>query len=191
MLFGRGGVGGLINRVSKEAGWNPLRQGTLQLGTNSNKRAAVDVGQPLNDSVAFRINGMYEDSDSYRDDVTLKRYGVNPTLTWRSGAGTKISFGVEYFHDERIADRGVSSFEGRPLSVDASTFFGDPAQSPTHATVKMANAHIEHRFSETLVLRNRTRYGDYDKFYQNVFAGEVDETGSSVALLAYNNATQR
>jgi catecholate siderophore receptor len=151
----------------------------------------VDVDQPLNDSVAFRINGMYEDSDSYRDDVTLKRYGVNPTLTWRSGAGTKISFGVEYFHDERIADRGVSSFEGRPLDVDPSTFFGDPAQSPTHATVKMANAHIEHRFSETLVLRNRTRYGDYDKFYQNVFAGEVDETGANVALLAYNNATQR
>ena len=52
---------------------------TLQGGSNSNKRIAVDVGQGFNDTVAFRLNAMYEDSESYRDDVTLERYGVNPT----------------------------------------------------------------------------------------------------------------
>lgn len=191
MLFGRGGVGGLINRVSKQAAWDSVREVTLQGGSHSNKRAAVDVGQPISDAVALRFNGMYEDSESYRDDVTLERYGVNPTLTFRAGADTTIAFGVEYFHDERIADRGVSSFQGRPLRTDPSTFFGDPAQSPTDTTVKMANALIEHRFSDTLVLRNRTRYADYDKFYQNIFPGIVDASGTSVALSAYNNATQR
>ena len=79
-----------------------------------------------------------------------------------------------------------------------STFFGDPAQSPTDTTVKMANALVEHRFSETTVLRNRTRYGDYDKFYQNVFPGAVNTTttagnppGTVVSISAYNNATDR
>lgn len=190
-VFGRGGVGGLVNRVSKEAGWDPLRQLTAQLGTDGNKRTALDIGSVASDSLAFRLNGMYEDSDSYRDDVTLERYGINPTMTFRSGDRTKVSFGMEYFHDERIADRGVSSFQGRPLDVDPSTFFGDPQQSPTHATVKMANVLIEHRFSDTAVLRNRTRYGGYDKFYQNVYAGAVDPAGTNIALLAYNNATQR
>jgi catecholate siderophore receptor len=191
MLFGRGGVGGLINRVSKQAAWNSVRQLTLQAGSHSNKRAAIDVGQPINDAVAFRFNGMYEDSDSYRDDVTLERYGVNPTLTLRVGEATTIAFGVEYFHDERVADRGVSSSQGRPLHTDPSTFFGDPAQSPTDTTVKMANALVEHRFSDDVVLRNRTRYADYDKFYQNIFPGVVNDVAASVRLLAYNNATQR
>ena len=43
-VFGRGGVGGLVNRVSKEAGWDPIRQFTAQLGTDSNKRTALDIG---------------------------------------------------------------------------------------------------------------------------------------------------
>jgi catecholate siderophore receptor len=197
-IFGRGGVGGLINRVSKEAGGDPLRQFTLQLGTESNKRAALDFGQGLNEVWAFRINGMYEDSASYRDDVTLERYGINPTLSWLVGDRTKVTFGVEYFHDERIADRGVSSYLGRPLDTDPGTFFGDPAQSPTDTTVTMGNVFIEHYFSDTFVLRNRTRYADYDKFYQNVFPGAVNTApvsgnppGTVVLISAYNNAMQR
>lgn len=198
MLFGRGGVGGLINRVSKQPSWNEIRKLTLQAGTDSNKRMAVDVGQGINDALAFRVNGMYEDSDSYREGVTLERYGVNPTLALQAGEDTSVVLGVEYFHDERVADRGRSSYLGRPLDVDAETFFGDPTRSPTDTTVKVANVLVEHRFSDTLVLRNRTRYGDYDKFYQNVFPGAVNTTtvdsnppGTVVSIAAYNNATER
>ncbi len=190
-LFGRGGVAGLINRVSKEAGWSPVQQFTGQLGTDDNRRAAVDVGTGVNQDVALRLNAMYENSGSYRDDVTLERYGLSPTMTWHASDGTRVVVGAEYFHDERVADRGVSSFQGRPLHVDAGEFFGDPAQSPTHTTVKMANAMIEHRFSDSLLLRNRTRYGDYDKFYQNVFPGATNATGDSVSISAYNNAMTR
>src|SRR5690606_31569137 len=77
-------------------------------------------------------------------------------------------------------------------------FFGDPDQSPVEATVKMANLFVEHYFNDDFVLRNRTRYGDYDKFYQNVFPGAVntaavgdDAPGTLVSIAAYNNATQR
>ncbi|MBL8269714.1 TonB-dependent receptor [Steroidobacter sp.] len=198
MLFGRGGVGGLINRVSKQADGRQVRDLILQAGSNSNKRLAVDVGQSLTDTVAFRVNSLYEDSDSYRDGVTLERYGINPTLTVHASDATTLSFGVEYFHDERIADRGVSSYLGRPLQVDAGTFFGDPARSPTDTTVKMANALIEHRLSDTTLLRSRFRVADYDKFYQNVFPGAVNTApiagnpaGTMVQISAYNNATER
>lgn len=198
MLFGRGGVGGLINRVTKQADGQRVRSVTLQGGSNSNKRLALDFGSGLNDALAFRVNGMYEDSDSYRDGVTLERYGVNPTLTFNVGDATTISAGVEYFHDERVADRGVSSYLGRPLDVDPKTFFGDPTRSPSESTVKMANTLVEHRFSDTTILRNRTRFADYDKFYQNVFPGAVNTApaagnppGTLVSVSAYNNDTQR
>jgi catecholate siderophore receptor len=170
-LFGRGGVDGLINRVSKQAVFEPVRSGSLQFGSYHHKRVTADFGAPLNNRVAFRVNGVYEDSESYRDDVTLERYGINPTMTFLAGERTTVTAGVEYFHDERTADRGVSSYQGRPLKTPRGQFFGDPAQSPVEATVKMANLFVEHRFSDDFVLRNRTRYADYDKFYQNVFPG--------------------
>ena len=49
------------------------------------------------------------------------------------------------------------------------TFFGDPDQSYAKADVHVATIAVEHHFGERLTLRNRTQYGDYDKFYQNVF----------------------
>ena len=191
MLFGRGGVGGVINRVSKQAGFDTYRSAALQGGSYDNGRIALDLNQPFNASVALRLNAMFEDSDTYRDDVSLKRYGVNPTMTFRFSEATLFSVGAEYFHDERTADRGVSSFAGRPLETDPSEFFGDPAQSETHSTVKAASALFEHQFGEGVTLRNRTRYGNYDKFYQNVYPGVVDVTGSNVQIVAYNNAMQR
>src|SRR6185312_8115047 len=104
---------------------------------------------------------------------------------------TRFTFGVEYFHDERTADRGVSSFAGRPLDTDPGEFFGDPSQSETHSMVKAASASFEHEFSDTVRIRNHTRYGNYDKIYQNVFPGAVNTAGTAVQITAYNNRMER
>jgi len=82
MTFGRGGGGGVINRVLKQAAFQPLRAVDLQLGGHSNKRVSADLNQPLSDRVAVRLNGVFEHSDSFRDFVNLERGGINPTLTF-------------------------------------------------------------------------------------------------------------
>jgi catecholate siderophore receptor len=191
MIFGRGGSGGVINRVTKQPVWGHVGEASLTLGSWNNRRATVDVGQALNDSVAFRVNAMVEDSDSYRDNVGIKRSGVNPTMAFRFGPRTSAVIGYEHFEDERIADRGIPSFQGRPIATDASTFFGSAGASPTWAKVDAFSALLEHDFGNGVKLRNRTRYADYDKFYQNVFPGAVNAAGTMVSIAAYSNATQR
>jgi len=191
MIFGRGGSGGLINRATKLANGRAHHEATLQIGSWEQYRGTVDFGDKLTDAFSYRVTGLYEDSGSYRDGVTLKRYGVNPTFRYDATRATTLRFGYEYFHDERTADRGVSSFNGRPLAVDASTFFGDPAQSHVDASVHTSFFTVDHRFNANLTLRNHTRYSTYDKFYQNVFPGAVNAAGTTVALQGYNNATQR
>jgi catecholate siderophore receptor len=191
MIFGRGATGGLLNRVSKTPDWKPAASGSLTLGSGSNKRITTDLNQPINDDFAFRLNALYEDSGSYRDGVSLKRRGINPTLAWRVSSRTLATFGYEYFKDDRIADRGVPSFNGRPVDTSLGTFFGNAAASPTGTSLNAMTAAIEHEFGGGLTLRNRTRWSDQDKFYQNVYPGATDATGTTVALSAYNNATQR
>lgn len=191
MIFGRGGSGGLINRVTRQANGRPHREAAVQLGSWDHYRGMVDLGDKLSEAFSYRVTGLYEDSRSYRDGVTVRRYGVNPTFRYVVSPSTTVRSGYEYFHDERTADRGVSSYQGRPLAPDASTFFGDPAQSPVEATVHTAFATLEHRFNSALTLRNHTRFSTYDKFYQNVFPGAVNAAGTSVALQAYNNGTER
>src|SRR6266436_5912099 len=71
MTFGRGGGGGVINRVTKEAGFARVREITLQVGSFHNKRFTVDFDQPLSHKLAFRANGLYENSGSFRKFVYL------------------------------------------------------------------------------------------------------------------------
>ncbi|GAA0713433.1 TonB-dependent siderophore receptor [Dokdonella soli] len=191
MIFGRGGSGGVINRVSKAPGWSNTRELGLTAGSWNDRRITGDVDQALSDTLALRVTGVHEDSDSYRDGYSLERWGINPTLSFRAGESTLITAGYEHFRDERTADRGIPSFQGRPLETDPSTFFGSAALSPTHAEVDALNLLIDHEFGNGATLRNRTRYADYTKFYQNVFPGAVNAAGTEVALSAYSNATDR
>lgn len=190
MIFGRGGSGGVVNRVSKRASWDPVREFSFQGGSYDQKRLTGDVGHAFNDKLAVRINGMFEDADSFRDGVVVRRRGVSPTVTFRPTNRTTIVAGMERFHDDRTADRGIPSFNNRPVDVKRSQFFGDPRRSHADVEVLSFNSLIEHRFDFGVTVRNRTSYAQYDKFYQNVFAsGPV--VADRVSLGAYNEATDR
>jgi catecholate siderophore receptor len=192
MIFGRGGAGGVVNRVTRQANWQAVREVSLQGGSWDNRRATADVGGAMNDQVAVRVMGVHEDSGSYRDDVNFERSGFNPTVAWKAGDATVIRFSYEYYDYDRTADRGLPSGNGRPFQTSPSTFFGDPGRSNTYATVNLASFVVDHSFGNGVNLRNRTLYGDYDKFYQNVFAGgAVDPATGLVALAAYNNEQLR
>ena len=190
MIFGRGGAGGVINRVTKSAEFTPLREIYLQGGSFGNKRFAADVDQPFNDKVAFRMNGMYENSDTFRDHVNLERYGISPTVTIKAGEETRITLSYEHFRDNRTADRGIPSFQNKPVDVDISTFYGNPDDSRVKARVNLGGATIEHQIGG-LNITNRTQFGDYDRYYRNYVPGAVTADMSQVSLSAYNNDTKR
>jgi len=191
MIFGRGGVGGVINRVTRVANFSNVSELSLQAGVEDNKRVTADVGRAFNEHIAGRVTALYEDGQSYRDGVTLQRQGINPTLALRPGKNTTVTLAYEYFQDERVADRGVASQNGKPFPVKDSVFFGNPAQSPTDTELNISSMVIDHQFGNGLSLRNRTLYGSYDKFYQNVFASSAVAANGDLSFQAYFAATER
>lgn len=200
MIFGRGGAGGVVNRVSKEAGWDPVSQITASYGAYDQKRVSADFGQAINDEVAFRINAVYENSDSYRDGANLERYGVTPTITIKPNDNTKIVLSAEYFEDKRVADRGVPSANGAGNSVknrkpfnlgDDSAFYGSADLSPTETETVAFNALFEHALDNGIGVKNHTRFAHYNKFYQNVFADSAVANNGNFTVRGYIDTTQR
>ncbi|WP_253373026.1 MULTISPECIES: TonB-dependent receptor [Methylorubrum] len=194
MIFGRGGGGGVINRVLKEADGVPTREIVAQGGQFANKRVALDVGDRVSDSVFFRMNGVFEDTATYRDFVDIRRYGVNPTMTFLLGPQTTLRLSYEFFHDDRTTDRGLPSQFGRPYRYrdNRTTYFGNPFLSPTYVNAHIATAQLDHVFENGVVMRSQSRIADYEKFYQNVFpGGEVNAAGTAVNISAYNSQTDR
>jgi catecholate siderophore receptor len=210
LMFGRGAGGGLLNRTLKEADWTTVREVTGQTGSWFDRRVAVDVGQGINENVAARFNAFYEASDTFRDFGHLERYGINPTFSFRPSDDTKIKVSYEYFHDERVADRGNPSQglsptapsstrfnPAAPFVRDFSTFFGSPNYNGTHVDVQTGMSFIEHDFGNGLSVKNGTIYASYLRGYRNVYpgngplSGAVNPADTEMTLAAYQNTTNR
>jgi catecholate siderophore receptor len=191
MIFGRGGGGGIVNRVTKRSGLRPYREFAVQGDSRGGFRLTGDLDLPLGGPIGLRLNGVYENGESFRRGVELERYGINPVLGAGFGDDTRVDLSYEYFHDRRTADRGVPAVLGRPIRGFDRIFFGDPEQSFARVDAHVLSLAVEHRFSHAVTLRNRTSYGDYDKFYQNIFPGAVNTAETQVALSAYNDTVER
>jgi catecholate siderophore receptor len=192
MIFGRGGAGGVINRVLKDAGWSPVHTLTLEGGSYDHRRTTLDIGGPFGDRAALRLNGMYENSGGFRDNAMLHRYGINPNVTVLPDSRTVLHLDYEHFDDTRNVDRGIPSFQGTPAAGSVARYFGDPSVSHAYAHVDGARVVAERALPLGLSLRNTSSWGSYNKFYQNVFpSSAVDAAGASLKLSGYNNRILR
>lgn len=204
MIFGRGGGGGVINRVLKEADGTTVREVTAGGNSYPGARVTTDIGQAVNENWAVRFNAMYENTQSYRDFVNLERFAVNPTVTFAPNDTTTIKLSYEHLHDRRTVDRGIPSqirpgnaLPRLPYDTSASAFVGNPSLSYALADVDIGSAVVDHDFENGLSIRNATQVANYDKFYQNIFpggganSGAVNAAGTSSNLSAYNNETDR
>lgn len=191
MAFGRGGSGGVINRISKTADGERVRHVIASGGMYNNKRIQADIGDSINDKISLRLNGMYENSETFRQYGDLERYGFTPTATFILGENTKLEAGYEHFHDERFNDRGIPSQNGFAYHTDPKTFFGNPELNDSDATINSGYTIITHDFTPSMQLRNYTRYTDNSKFYQNVYAGSAVNGAGNLSIVGYNNDVQR
>ncbi len=190
MVFGRGGAGGVVNRVTKRPVFGHVGEASLTVGSWDQLRGSVDIGDKINEAAAWRLNAVAEKANSFRDGVDLERYGVNPTITFMPGGNTALTIGFEHFRDERTADRGVPSRNGKPFDDSRSRFFGNADQSESRSTFDALSAVLEHDFGG-VQLKNSLRVTQYDKFYQNVFAGSAINGAGRLTLSAYNNSNDR
>jgi catecholate siderophore receptor len=198
MIFGRGGGGGIVNRVTKRASLGNRQQFILSHDSEGGSRVTGDVDLPVAGAIGLRVNTVFEDGDSFRRNVDLERYGINPTVGIVAGPDTRIDLSYEYFHDRRTTDRGIPSNNDndnltvdRPLTGFDRDFFGDPDDSFSDADVQIASIAVEHGLAEGLTLRHRTALADYDKFYQNIFPSRLDPVTDEVLLGAYNSRNDR
>ncbi len=191
MAFGRGGAGGVVNRVAKRPVFGPVGEASLTIGSYSQLRGTVDVGGKLNDSAAWRLNAMAEGGDTFREGANLNRWAINPTVSFALGTNTLLTLDFEHLRDDRTADRGFPSRSGAPFNADPKTFFGNASQSNALSTVNGLGAVLDHEFGDGTRLKNTFRATNYNKYYQNVYPGSAVGAAGTLQLSAYNNLNQR
>ncbi len=146
-LFGRGEPGGTINIVTKKPEFD--HKGSLELagGRFDTYRVAGDYTGPISNSVAFRINGAWEDSNGFRDGVTFEKLAVTPSLLWRIGEATVVNYELEYVKQEAPFDRGIVAPGGVLGAVPITRFLGEPGDGVTEVEATGHQLYLQHEFN--------------------------------------------
>jgi catecholate siderophore receptor len=199
LIFGRGGGGGIINRVQKTPNTDGFKaSASAAVNTFGAWDIAGDINLPLGSETALRINGTYEQFANHRDYYGGERYAVNPYFATKLGEGWSLGLSYEYVHDDRVTDRGVPSIAttagqpNEPLRGFESQFFGVPGINRMRLDAHIAKLRIDGELADNLKVTATALYGDYDKIYLNAFAnGAATSPNGTVALDAYSDPTTR
>jgi len=165
---GSGSVGGSINIVTKRPLAEDRIVATAGIGTDDYYRGTIDANFRVSDLVAIRLNAMGHRNDvPGRDVENYKRWGIAPSVT--IGIESPTSLTLQYLHqkDTNIPQYGapyVAALGGLLPGADISDYFGYRNVDTQKSTVDQATATFEHQFSDTVRIRNMTRWQDVTQF---------------------------
>ena len=173
-IAGRGSTGGVINMATKTPHLGATHNVSLGLGSSDYKRGTLDVNQPMGDTVAFRLNAVWNDADTPgRDAVTSQRWGIAPSLALGIGTPTRVTLDYAHLDQDNLPDYGIPwvpntnvplhAYGDQPAPVDFGNFYGLTSRDYEDTTTNVATGRVEHDFGSALSLRSILRAGDTNR----------------------------
>lgn len=151
-IFGRGEPGGTVSITTKKPQFKTEGSATLTTGSYDFWRLEGDITGAVGDSTALRLNGAWEDADSYRDTVHTKRQFLSPSILTRLGANTTLWYEYEYSKQEIPFDRGVVARNNELGIIPVTRYLGEPGDGPTTADVKGHQIELQHSLNRQWAL---------------------------------------
>ena len=190
LLFGRGGTGGIINRVTKKAVVGE-EFGSVDVGTDTfgSLDLAFDYNVSGTDDSAFRINIHTDSLANHRDFYDGERVGIHPTMKFVMSDDTTLDLSYEYIDHERFIDRGVPTINGAPDESLTDIVFGTPEINTTTVEATIFRGTLSHVFSDTRKGNLTVHKSSFEKMYQNLYASGYD--GTLVTMDGYRDPTER
>lgn len=178
---GRGAPGGSVNIITKRATQENFQQGSITGGTNDLVRTTVDVNQMLDDSVGFRLNGMWQNADvAGRDAVFDDRWGIAPTITFGLGTPTRVTFDFYHYQSSGLTDYGhpYDLTTGGPVNVDRDFYYGLTDRDFRKTQADIGTIAFEHDFNANWSASNTTRLSRSENDY---ISTNPDDSAGNVA----------
>ena len=191
LLFGRGGTGGILNRVTKKAmvGEN---FGSFDFGIDSfgGSDLAADYNVETGANTALRFNIHSDALENHRDHYDGDRFGFNPTMRIELSSATTLDLSYEHADHERFIDRGIPTYNGEPEEAFEKVTFGDPKINTTTLEADIFRGSLNHDFSDTSKGVFTITSSEFEKMYRNLYASGYDGQ-TTVTMDGYEDPTER
>lgn len=144
-LYGRGEPGGTVNIITKKPQFEQEGYIKVSAGDDAYQRLEGDYTKGITNNVAFRINGSYEDAESFRDTIETQKIAITPSIFAKLSDATTLTYEFEYVDQEIPFDRGIPVLPGVNISPD--TFFGEPDDGPMNVEAMGHQLTLHHQIN--------------------------------------------
>ena len=162
LLFGNVAPGGILNLVTKTPQFKQGGEISMQMGSYAYYKPAFDFYGPLSKSIAFRINGSYENSESFRDVVKNERLYINPSLLFIVSPKTQITVQGDYLTADWTPDFGTGIIGKQILDLPRNAFYGS-LWSNGNTKSASASVLVNHDFNKNWKLNFNSSYQNYNR----------------------------
>ena len=192
LLFGRGGTGGVINRVSKKAVLNDMF-GAVDFGVDSfgANDLTLDYNVLSGDNSALRFMMHSDTLENHRDHYDGQRTGINPALKLKVTERTTLDLSYEYADHERFIDRGIPTENGEPVKRFEKITFGDKDVNLTTLEASIFRATLSTEFSDTSKGNLSIVSSEFEKMYKNYYVSGYNAGDTVVTMDGYLDPTKR
>ncbi len=130
----------------------------------------MDATGPItaDDTLLYRLNLEYLNTNSFRDFVFNDLLSIAPTLTWNINPDTQIELEFEYSHNEFIDDYGVPAFGNRPARIPISRSIGEPFVR-NEVDTYLVDLDFTHRFNADWEFRAKGMYAQQDILILDIY----------------------
>lgn len=162
LLFGNVAPGGIVNLVTKTPSFKKGGEISMQMGSYAYYKPSIDFYGPLSKSIAFRINGSYENSGSFRDVVKNERLYINPSLLFYVNSKTQITVQADYLNANWTPDFGTGIIGKQILDLPRNAFYGS-LWSNGNTKSASGSVLLNHDFNKNWKLNFNGSFQNYDR----------------------------
>ncbi|MFY8181128.1 MAG: TonB-dependent siderophore receptor [Flavobacterium sp.] len=165
LLFGNVAPGGILNMVTKAPSFTKGGEIAMQAGSYNFYKPYLDFYGPLNKNIAYRINGSYENSESFRDVVKKERFYINPSLLFAVNKKTEILLQGDYLHDDWTPDFGTVIIGKKIIDLPRDLYLG-ATWSTGQTKQTTVSALVKHEFNSNWKLNFNSSFQDYTRTFK-------------------------
>ncbi|MDI1303732.1 MAG: TonB-dependent receptor, partial [bacterium] len=162
LLYGNVAPGGILNMVTKTPSFKKGGEIGMQMGSYSFYKPSIDIYGPLNNYIAYRFNGSYENSESFRDVVKKERYYINPSFLFKLSDKTEITLQGDYLKDNWTPDFGTGLIGTEIVNLPRNLYLGATWSNGQTKTASVSGL-VSHNFNKNWKLDFNTSFQDYNR----------------------------
>jgi TonB-dependent siderophore receptor len=161
-LYGKNPLAGVVNIVRKQPLEGNFAAFSGSVGSFGTEEGMLDWNRSSGDgAVSFRLNGVWQESDRYRDAMQSEHIAVNPGLSLRLGDRSRLNFNLEHVDADNSPDTGLPLVGNAIPNVSRRRSY-QSAGDFSEQELNRFQIDFETQLRDNVRLRNKTYYRELD-----------------------------